>query len=147
MNEAKEVAKNHELGQKQSQLFDNQLVREFISLDGLKAFLALFDKNRREPSTKWCKQQMILGNLPYSQIGKGKFAYYIPHVRQAILENRLAPNTRKVQSHDRNTKNKVRNQISSSGESAGAETLEDFRREKRRREMGELYPFPTGSGS
>ncbi len=125
----KRVASENDLSVHKRQLFDNPLKREFVTLDQLEE---LFGYKK-----KWFTQRMAEGSLPYNQIGNRKILFYVPDVRQAILENKLAPNTRKVQ-YDRNKKNKIRSQIFSEGESAGGETLEDFRRQRRCKEMGEL---------
>ena len=117
------VEENMALDKSLPQLFDNPLQRDFITLDQMIAFFGY--------GKKWFTLRMAEGSLPFQKVGKHLILFYVPAVRQAILENRLAPNTRKVREYDRDKKNKIRSKIFSTSESPGRQTLEDLRREKR----------------
>ncbi len=129
----KSVEENPTMYKSTIQLFDNPLKRDFVTLDQLKE---LFGYKK-----KWFTQRMADGSLPYRQVGRHLILFYVPEVRQAILDGRLAAH-RKVIQDDNNRSNKKRNKISSSSEGKGWKTLEDIRDEKRSGEMGQLYPFP-----
>ena len=65
-------------------LFDNLLRKEFLTFEEMAEFFQRY-------GSRWVRQQMAAGNLPYRTYGRDGVLFYVPEVRQAILEGRLAP--------------------------------------------------------
>jgi len=101
------------------QLFDNPLRKEFLTFDQVVAFFGRY-------GSKWVRQQMACGNLPYRTYGRDGILFYVPEVRQAILDGRLAP-MRRNKSHDQNEKKEKGNILRSSSSIQGAKTLKELR--------------------
>ena len=111
------VPDNSNSGQLNPSLFDNPLRKEFLTFDQMAEFFGL--------SKKWLRQQMAAGKLPYRSYGRSGVLFYVPDVRQAILDGSLAP-TSKVQ-HDHKTKNKIRRQVSGPCEGEGFSSIQELR--------------------
>lgn len=105
----------------ENQLFDNPLRKEFLTLPQVAKFFGY--------SEKWVRQQMAEGNLLFRSYGRDGVLFYVPDVRQAILDGSLAP-IRKVQ-NDQSKKNKIKKDVSSQSEVEGFSSIQDLRQLQR----------------
>src|SRR5690606_37393882 len=104
------------LGNFSEQLFDNPLRKEFLTFDQIVEFFGY--------SQQWVRQQMASGNLPYRSVGKSKVFFYVPEVRQAILEEALVPG-RKVQ-NDNQSKNQERKAVQGETDGERIASIQDL---------------------
>lgn len=105
--------------QNHSSLFENPLRKEFLTFDQVTEFFGY--------SKQWVRQQMANGNLPYRTYGRDGVLFYIPEVRQAILDGSLAPIRRQVQNDKREKKKEWKNIRSSRG-GEGFSSIQDLRK-------------------
>ena len=101
------------------QFFDNPLRKEFLTFDQIVSFFSLYGE-------RWIRRQMAEGHLPYRTYGRDGILFYVPEVRQAILDGSLAP-IKKVQD-DYNSTNKNRQKVRSKSQSEGFASIQDLRR-------------------
>lgn len=117
--DSKGLENSSRLGNFSERFFDNSLRQEFLTFPQVVDF---FDKY----GEKWVRQQMTVGNLPYHTYGRDGVLFYIPEVRQAILDGNLAPIRRK--NHDQNSIKKKRYGLRSIDQVSGTTSLEDLRK-------------------
>ncbi len=127
MNLAKEVEVTKIVAEEQGSdndvinpsLFDNPLRKEFLTFQQMAAFFGRY-------GPKWVRQQMAGGNLPYRTYGRDGVLFYVPEVRQAILDGRLAPMRRNAK-HDQSEKKEKRDNVRGNSSIQGAKTLKELR--------------------
>lgn len=121
----KTVAESKSLGDSHTQLFDNPLKREFLTIDCLVNIFQKEIKNgKKKYGEAWIRKKMASGDLPYIAYGRDGVLFYYPHIKKALLNGCLAP--REVH-YDSNHKKKIRNPIRSKSQGEGYCSIQDLR--------------------